>query len=186
MRGCRFDSHYFCFHFWAFCFQKEMAYMGKVEGFFRNDGKWPCEFSPICTVTLKKAIEELFHYFDELEKLLQDDGSRKKSVSMGNENFIIVDKNGNIIDEHAFGINMVRYLQRNGNCKKFTLGMPRHFYQDQLDILEANINDVEKAVGHVINTVSERHYKVNEQYLKRLLPYVEELGIMLENAVKMV
>ena len=105
---------------------------------------------------------------------------------MGNENFIIVDKNGNIIDEHAFGINMVRYLQRNGNYKKFTLGMPRHFYQDQLDILEANINDVEKADGHVINTVSERHYKVNEQYLKRLLPYVEELGIMLENAVKMV
>ena len=45
---------------------------------------------------------------------------------------------------------------------------------------------MEKAVGHVINTVSKRHYKVNEQYLKRLLPYVEELGIMLENAVKMV
>ena len=132
------------------------------------------------------ATPVIFHYFDELEKLLQDDGSRKKSVSMGNENFIIVDKNGNIIDEHAFGINMVRYLQRNGNCKKFTLGMPRHFYQDQLDILGANINEMEKAVGHVINTVSERHYKVNEQYLKRLLPYVEELGIMLENAVKMV
>jgi len=117
---------------------------------------------------------------------MMKDGSRKKSIAMGNETMVIVDKNGNIIDEHAFGINMVRYLQRNGNCKKFTLGMPRHFYQDQLDILEANINDVEKAVGHVINTVSERHYKVNEQYLKRLLPYVEELGIMLENAVKMV
>ena len=60
--------------------------------------------------------------------------------------------------------------------------MPRHFYQDQLDILGANVNDVEKAVGHVIDTVAERHYKVNEQYLKRLLPYIEQLGTMLENA----
>ena len=130
------------------------------------------------------ATPLLFHYFDELESLMMKDGSRKKSIAMGNETMVIVDKNGNIIDEHAFGINMVRYLQRNGNCKKFTLGMPRHFYQDQLDILGANINDVEKAVGHVINTVSERHYKVNEQYLKRLLPYVEDLGVMLENPEK--
>lgn len=95
---------------------------------------------------------------------------------------IIVDRNGNLINEHAFGVNMVRYLQRNGDCKRFTLGMPRHFYQDQLDILGANVNDVEKAVGHVIDTVAERHYKVNEQYLKRLLPYIEQLGTMLENA----
>ena len=122
------------------------------------------------------ATPAIFHYFDELEKLLKKDGSRKKSVAKGNEDFIIVDRNGNIVDEHAFGVNMVRYLQRNGDCKRFTLGMPRHFYQDQLDILGANVNDVEKAVGHVIETVAEKHYKVNEQYLKRLLPYVEQLG----------
>lgn len=125
----------------------------------------------------------IFYYFDELEKLLKNNGSRKKSISMGNGEFVIVDRNGNLIDEHAFGVNMVRYLQRNGDCKRFTLGMPRHFYQDQLDILGANVNDVEKSVGHAIDSVAEKHYKVNEQYLKRLLPYVEQLGTMLEKAV---
>lgn len=110
------------------------------------------------------------------------DGSRKKSIETGNENMVMVDRNGNIVDEHAFGANMIRYLQRNGDCKKFTLGMPRHFYQDQLDILGVNINDVEKAVGHVIDTVAERHYKVNEEYIKRLAPYIDQLGALLENA----
>lgn len=129
------------------------------------------------------ATERVFHYINELEKFLVADGSRKKSIPAGNENMIIVDRNGNLIDEHAFGVNMVRYLQRNGDCKRFTLGMPRHFYQDQLDILGANVNDVEKAVGHVIETVAEKHYKVNEQYLKRLLPYIDQLGTILENAV---
>ena len=80
------------------------------------------------------------------------------------------------------GVNMVRYMQRNGNCKRFTLGMPRHFYQDQLDILGANVNDVEKAVGHMIDTVAEKSYKVNQQYLKRLLPYIEELGHLLDDS----
>ncbi len=132
------------------------------------------------------ATPTIFHYFDELEKLLQKDGSRKKSIAKGNEEFIIVDRNGNIVDEHAFGVNMVRYLQRNGDCKRFTLGMPRHFYQDQLDILGADVNDVEKAVGHVIETVAEKHYKVNEEYIRRLAPYIEQLGTMLENAEKAV
>ena len=132
------------------------------------------------------ATSRLFHYFDELERLMAEDGSRKKSVAMGNENMVIVDRNGNIIDEHAFGVNLVRYLQRNGDCKKFTLGMPRHFYQDQLDILGANMNDVEKAVGHVIDTVAERHYKVNEEYIRRLAPYIEQLGAILENTEKAV
>ena len=77
---------------------------------------------------------------------------------------------------------MVRYMQRNGDCKRFTLGMPRHFYQDQLDILGANVNDVEKAVGHVINTVAEKSYKVNQQYLKRLIPYIEELENLLDDS----
>lgn len=94
------------------------------------------------------ATARVFHYINELEKFLVEDGSRKKSIPAGNENMIIVDRNGNLIDEHAFGVNMVRYLQRNGDCKRFTLGMPRHFYQDQLDILGANVNDVEKAVGN--------------------------------------
>ena len=129
------------------------------------------------------ATKRVFQYFDELEKLLISNGYRKKSLDLDNETMVMVDRNGNLMDEHAFGVNMVRYLQRNGDSKRFTLGMPRHFYQDQLDILGAGETDIEKAVGHVINSVAERNYKVNQEYIKRLLPYVEELGDLLENAL---
>ena len=129
------------------------------------------------------ATKRVFQYFDELEKLLISNGYRKKSLDLDNETMVMVDRNGNLMDEHAFGVNMVRYLQRNGDSKRFTLGMPRHFYQDQLDILGAGETDIEKAVGHVINSVAERNYKVNQEYIKRLLPYVEQLGDLLENAL---
>lgn len=61
--------------------------------------------------------------------------------------------------------------------------MPRHFYQDQLDILGAKETDIEKAVGHVIDSVAERNCKINQEYIKRLSPYVEELGDLLENTL---
>ena len=51
------------------------------------------------------------------------------------------------------------------------------------NILGAGETDIEKAVGHVINSVAERNYKVNQEYIKRLLPYVEQLGDLLENAL---
>ncbi len=48
------------------------------------------------------------------------------------------------------------------------------------------MNDVEKAVGHVIDTVAERHYKINKKYIRRLAPYIEQLGAILENTEKAV
>ena len=51
------------------------------------------------------------------------------------------------------------------------------------NILGAGETDIEKAVGHVIDSVAERNYKVNQEYIRRLLPYVEQLGDLLENAL---
>ena len=56
------------------------------------------------------ATIRVFQYFDELEKLLISNGYRKKSLDLDNETMVMVDRNGNLMDEHAFGVNMVRYL----------------------------------------------------------------------------
>lgn len=128
------------------------------------------------------AIPKVFEYFDELENLLKSSGSRLAAIEKGNGNKVLVDRNGNIVDEHSFGTNMSRYLKRRGAARNVTLGMPRHCYQDYLDELGANDKDVEKAVGHTIPSVSERNYKVRALYLKRLLPYLERMEKELEAA----
>jgi len=128
------------------------------------------------------ATREVFQFFDKLEKLMKSTGCRQKSYEHGNENMVIVDKNGNLMDVHSFGENLNRYIQRKAPGKKFTLNMPRHCYQDYLDMLGAKDSDVEKAVGHTLGKVSERYYKVNDAYLTRLIPYLDEMGKNIESA----
>lgn len=129
------------------------------------------------------AIKEVFVYLDELEKLLKKNGSRAKAIKKGNGNMIIVDKNGNIVDEHSFGVNLGKH-QKNSNYKgkKLTLNKPRHCYQDYLDDVEANHIDVDKSVGHVVDTTSERYYKTKKYYVNRLLPFIEEMSKKIECA----
>ena len=39
-------------------------------------------------------------------------GARKKSIAAGNQNFVIVDKNGNIVDKRALIRNLGNYSNR--------------------------------------------------------------------------
>lgn len=129
------------------------------------------------------AVDQVFVYFDELEKLLKKSDSRINAVKKGNGNMVMVDKNGNIIDIHSFGTNMGKHLINNHyKGKRFTLNMPRHCFQDHLDRLDARDNDVEKAVGHVIDNVAERYYKTNDNYIERLIPLIESMDKEIENA----
>lgn len=129
------------------------------------------------------AVKEVFVYLDELEKLLKKNGSRAKAIKKGNGNMVIVDRNGNIVDEHSFGVNMGKHLKENNyKGKKLTLNIPRHCYQDYLDDVEANHIDVDKSVGHVVDTTSERYYKTKKYYVNRLLPYIEEMSKKIECA----
>ena len=129
------------------------------------------------------AVNEVFVYLDELEKLLKNNGSRVKAIKKGNGNMVIVDKNGNIVDEHSFGVNMGKHLEHN-NCqgKKLTLNIPRHCYQDYLDDVGANGIDVDKSVGHVVDTTAEKYYKTKKYYVNRLLPFIEEMSKKIEYA----
>lgn len=129
------------------------------------------------------ANKEVFVYLDELEKLLVKNGSRAKAIKKGNGNMVIVDKNGNIVDEHSFGVNMGKHLKNNNHQgKKLTLNIPRHCYQDYLDDVGANGIDVDKSVGHVVDTTSEKFYKTKKYYVNRLLPYIEEMSKKIEDA----
>lgn len=130
------------------------------------------------------AIPVVFKYFEELEKTIGKEGGRKKALENGNGNMVFVDRNGNIANVHTFGVNMDRYIQRHMTGVKLTLNMPRHCYQDYLDKLKAKDSDVEKAVGHVLNQVSERYYKAGEYYIERLLPYIQQMENDIECAYK--
>lgn len=129
------------------------------------------------------AVNEVFVYLDELEKLLEENGSRAKAIKKGNSNMVIVDKSGNIVDEHSFGVNMGKHLKNNNHKgKKLTLNIPRHCYQDYLDDVGANGIDIDKSVGHVVDTTSERYYKTKKYYVNRLLPFIEEMSKKIEYA----
>lgn len=129
------------------------------------------------------ASNEVFIYFDELEKLLKNDGIRAKAIKKGNGNMVIVDRNGNITDEHSFGVNLGKHLKiNNPKGRKLTLNMPRHCYQDYLDDVGANDIDVQKSIGHVVDNTSERYYKTKQYYVVRLLPFIEEMSKKIENA----
>ena len=132
------------------------------------------------------ATDEVFVYFKKLEKVIIETGGRKRSVEQGNQDLIVVDRNGNVPDVHALGTNLVRYLERRKAEKKITLGMPRHCYQDYLDGLDARESDVEKAVGHVLLGMGNKAYKNNENYLERLLPLIEKMGKNIESAYQAV
>ncbi|MCC2818860.1 tyrosine-type recombinase/integrase [Lachnoclostridium pacaense] len=135
------------------------------------------------------AIPVVFKYFKELEKTLVMEGGRAKSLEKGNENLVMVDKNGNMVDIHSFGVNLDRfvrglYRETKKSDRKFTLNMPRHCFQDYLAVLGAYDKDVEKAVGHVLPEVSERFYKINIQYIEDLLPFIQKMEDNIEKAYR--
>lgn len=130
------------------------------------------------------AIEEVFYLFDELEKWMVKSGNRKKAKERGNGNFVITDRNGNLVDEHSFITNLSRYLNKKSEIE-FTLGMMRHCYTTHLDDLDANRYDVDVAQGHKLVGVSDKFYRqIRKSYMRRLYPYIEDMAKEIESAYK--
>lgn len=130
------------------------------------------------------AIEEVFYWFDELEKWMIKSGNRKKAKERGNGNFVITDRNGNLVDEHSFITNLNRYLDDRPDID-YTLGMMRHCYTTHLDDLDANRYDVDVAQGHKLVGVSDKFYRqIRKSYMRRLYPYIEDMAKEIESAYK--
>lgn len=130
------------------------------------------------------AIEEVFYWFDELEKWMVKSGNRKKAKERGNGNFVITDRNGNLVDEHSFITNLSRYLDDRPDID-YTLGMMRHCYTTHLDDLDANRYDVDVAQGHKLVNVSDKFYRqIRKSYMRRLYPHIEEMAKIINKAYK--
>ena len=130
------------------------------------------------------AIEEVFNLFDDLETWMVRSGNRKKAKVRGNGNFVITDRNGNLVDEHSFITNLNRYLKDRPDID-YTLGMMRHCFPTHLDDLDANRYDVDVAQGHKLEGVSDTFYRaIRKSYMRRLYPYLEEMAKKIDEAYK--
>ena len=126
------------------------------------------------------AVPAVFEYLKELEKIQTEDGSRQRALRNCMDSLVIVDRNGKMASLRYFGRNMKNYQIQHGITSPFLLDMGRHCYQDNLDGLGAKDEDVERAVGHTLANVANRHYKTCDHYLRRLPPFIEDMNRLIE------
>ena len=130
------------------------------------------------------AIDEVFTYFDQLEQLMEESGARKKSIAAGNQNFVIVDKNGNIVDKRALIRNLGNYSKRH-NGKGLGLHTLRHCYMSYLEQLGVDKRYIELSVGHVQQGVAEKYYFADsDTYIKVLLPEIKKIEENIHQALE--
>ena len=130
------------------------------------------------------AIDEVFTYFDQLEQLMKESGARKKSIAAGNQNFVIVDKNGNIVDKRALIRNLGNYSKRH-NGKGLGLHTLRHCYMSYLEQLGVDKRYIELSVGHVQQGVAEKYYFADsDTYIKVLLPEIKKIEENIHQALE--
>lgn len=131
------------------------------------------------------AIPEVFEYLDEHEQFLINNGSRKKADKLGNGEFLFVDCNGNLIDKNQWCSNLKLYIDRHMSGCSMTLHMLRHCYITYLEKAGAADSDVDKSVGHVLTSVSDKSYRADSlAYIKRLMPYISQMAEDIEKTVK--
>ena len=136
------------------------------------------------SVRFVPAIDEVFGYLEQLEKLLVATGARQKSYETGCSNYILVNKDGLPYNLHTFVTNCTKYQLLRGETH-FTPYNLRISFVTQLDIEDAIENDVERAVGHKLQDVGNRHYRAdNPSYVYRLEPKIKVLEEKLESAYR--
>ena len=131
------------------------------------------------------AIPEVFDYFKELEELQVKRGWRERSWDLGNQNMAIVDSLGQVVDKTCFNRNLGLYLERHGIEKKLTLHMPRHCFATYLKLRNADIENVEFAMGHSFNGVRYDYLAdIVPEYIIMLFPKIKEMARDIKQAEK--
>ena len=130
------------------------------------------------------AIPEVFECFKELEEIQVSMGWREKSYNKGFGDLAIIDSKGQLVNKTCFNRNLNAFLTRRGS-KKLTLHMPRHCYTTYLKFVGANSEDVEFSLGHAMSGVRYVYLaEVRSQYIKSLLPKIEEMAEKVKKAEK--
>lgn len=131
------------------------------------------------------AIPEVFECFKELEELQIKEGWREKSYALGNGNMAIIDSLGQVVDKTCFNRNLGLYLERHGIEKKITLHMPRHCFATYLKLRNADMENVEFAMGHSFNGVRYEYLAdIKPEYITMLFPEIELMARDIKQAEK--
>lgn len=131
------------------------------------------------------AIPEVFECFKELEEIQVKNGWREKSYALGNGNMAIIDSLGQVVDKTCFNRNMNEFLKRHGAENKLTLHMPRHCFATYLKLRNADIENVEFAMGHSFNGVRYEYLAdIVPEYVIMLFPKIEEMARDIRQAEK--
>lgn len=136
------------------------------------------------------AIPKVFEYFDDLELFMRKSGNRSAAVKKGNADVVIVDRNGNTINEHTYIENYAKYFNRrvkevNAPIKMYQIGNSRHCYKTHLEKLHAIYRNIEISMGHDLTGVGDINYRAdNEAYMEELYTYIEEMEEEIEKAYK--
>ena len=136
------------------------------------------------------AIPKVFEYFDDLELFMRKSGNRSAAVKKGNADVVIVDRNGNTINEHTYIENYAKYFKRsvkevNAPIKMYQIGNSRHCYKTHLEKLHAIYRNIEISMGHDLTGAGDTNYRAdNEAYMEELYTYIEEMEEEIEKAYK--
>lgn len=131
------------------------------------------------------AIPEVFFYFDELEKYQIKSGGRAKSYKKGNGDLVVVDREGNSVNEHTFIENYRKYIDRNAPGAYYPLNDSRHCFKTHLEKLHADYRNIEIAMGHQLSGIGDINYRGdNDAYIEELFPYIEEMAEKINEATR--
>ena len=134
------------------------------------------------------AIDAVFDYFDELERLMVRTGSRKKSIKNGNRDLLFVNKDGNIMNLITFGRRFKIYMQARitRHDRLFKMYDMRHEFKNFVEMEgPAGIYpDVEAAMGHKPHDVGSSYYRSlsARTHIKHLLPIIETVHKNIDEA----
>jgi len=137
-----------------------------------------------CSNRKVPAIDRVFYYFEKLGQVMELNGAREKALELGNGNFVITNIRGELCNLHTLSENLRKLQESRGNHDGYvTFYTMRHCFTTQLDNEDANENDVERALGHVLPDVGNRHYRADTgRFIQRLLPSLEKMEAKLEKS----
>lgn len=131
------------------------------------------------------AIPEVFYYFDELERYQIKSGGRAKSYEKGNGDLVIVDRDGNAVNEHTFIENYKKYVDRNAPGAYYPLNDSRHCFRTHLEKLHAIDRNTKISMGHKMAGVSDENYRGdNEAYMEELYSYIDTMAEKINEATR--
>lgn len=112
-----------------------------------------------------------FTVIDQWQSAIRKDGRMKKALEKGNQNYIFINKNGDLFNYHTLQENFRKYLARHDIRFKVTFHMLRHCYVSYMVSAENGITleDISRQIGHKsIKTTYDIYYTQTKEMQHKL------------------